>query len=105
MRRFKDKTLEEIIHRIVQRVNPTKIYLFGSRARDENREDSDYDLAVVYDGKKDRRIVQLEINRMFNPSIGSMDLFVLTSDYIENYKHVANSLAREIAENGRLVYG
>ena len=38
------------------RVGKFKIYLFGSRARDQEREDSDYDIVVVtnrtFDGKE-----------------------------------------------------
>ena len=36
-----------MVRRIVERVDPVAIYLFGSRARGDADEDSDYDLMVV----------------------------------------------------------
>ena len=38
--------LEWIVQRIVERVDPVAIYLFGSRARGEGVEDSDYDTSA-----------------------------------------------------------
>jgi len=42
-----DEVIAEMVERIVQEVHPEQIYLFGSRARGEAREDSDVDLLVV----------------------------------------------------------
>ncbi len=38
---------DRIVRRVVEAVDPVAIYLFGSRARGDAREDSDYDLLVV----------------------------------------------------------
>jgi uncharacterized protein len=42
-----DAMLNEIVRRLVETLQPERIYLFGSRARGETRRDSDYDLLVV----------------------------------------------------------
>jgi len=39
--------LDLIIKAINKTISPKKIILFGSRARGDNREDSDYDIAVI----------------------------------------------------------
>ena len=39
--------LDRMIRQIVAKVDPIAIYLFGSRARGDAREDSDYDLLIV----------------------------------------------------------
>ncbi len=100
-----DPKLTEIVEKIVAAVQPTKIYLFGSRARGDNQPDSDYDLAIIYDGEKSKRDVKLEIYKLFDRWDFSMDLPVLTSNELKRYKHVATTLAREVSENGVIVYG
>lgn len=42
-----DPVLDEIVRRIVAVADPDKVILFGSRARGDAREDSDYDVLVV----------------------------------------------------------
>ena len=39
--------LDEMVRRIVERFNPQRIILFGSRARGEATADSDYDLLII----------------------------------------------------------
>ncbi|MDP8240560.1 MAG: nucleotidyltransferase domain-containing protein [Candidatus Hatepunaea meridiana] len=95
----------DIARRIVEAVQPTKIYLFGSRARGDHREDSDVDLLVIYDGLKSKETLQMEIRRIFRPRTFSLDLFIMSSEELELKKHIANTLAREISENGVVVYG
>lgn len=42
-------SFEEVIRRIAATLEPQRIILFGSRARGNNRSDSDYDLLIVVD--------------------------------------------------------
>ncbi|NQT35119.1 nucleotidyltransferase domain-containing protein [bacterium] len=100
-----DKQLKEIIDKIVAYIDPVKIFLFGSRTRGDSRNDSDYDIVVIYDGEMSKREVKLGIYDQFEDFNFSMDLFVLASQELEKYKRIANTLAREITENGTLVYG
>lgn len=100
-----DKKLQNIVNRISSHLNPTKIYLFGSRARGNNRPDSDYDIVIIYDGEKSKQDVKLEVYKLFDNWDFSMDLFVLSSDELERFKHVATTMAREVYENGVIVYG
>src|SRR5881409_4035064 len=44
-----ENVLEEIIHRLVEAVDPDRIILFGSRARGDARPDSDVDLLIIKD--------------------------------------------------------
>ena len=41
------QTMEDVRERFVAQFNPESIILFGSRARDEAADDSDYDLHIV----------------------------------------------------------
>ena len=42
-----DAHVHEIVRRLVQALQPERIYLFGSRARGNATDDSDYDLLVI----------------------------------------------------------
>ena len=97
--------LNKIVSKITNRINPTKIILFGSRASGHSQPDSDYDLAIIYDGEKSKRDVKLEIYGLFIPPGFSMDIFILSPREFESQCKIANTLAREIAENGVVVYG
>ncbi len=100
-----DPTLTEITRRIVAQVQPTKIFLFGSRARGDNRPDSDYDLVLIYDGEKNKRQVKIESRRSCRDVDASIDILTLTSEELNRYRKVANTLEREITENGVVIYG
>ena len=100
-----DTQLNKIITTIVDYIHPNKIILFGSRARGSALPDSDYDLAIIYDGDKSNREVKVGVRKRFKPPIFDVDLFVLNSTELERFKHVANTLEREITESGIVVYG
>ena len=44
---FQGDPLAEIVPRLIEAYRPERIYLFGSRARDDFAADSDYDFMVV----------------------------------------------------------
>jgi len=100
-----DQKLTDIIFKISSYLRPVRIYLFGSRAKGDNRSYSDYDLLIIYDGLLSKRDAELEIYRLFDRFDFSMDLFFLTSAEFEWMKRIANTLAREVNENGVIVYG
>jgi predicted nucleotidyltransferase len=97
--------LLSIIHRIVEAVHPTRIYLFGSRATGNAQPDSDVDLLVIYDGPKSKREVDLEIRQALRDRDFALDLVVTTTYKFERYKSVVNTLAQEVSEKGLLIYG
>ena len=53
----KDPVLRRIVEVIVREIDPDRIILFGSRARGDHKEDSDYDILVLKEGirPEDRR--------------------------------------------------
>jgi predicted nucleotidyltransferase len=83
-----DRLVDEIVAKIVDAYRPTRIVLFGSRARGEAGPESDVDLLVVYDGPLSRREAEMAIRRLFTPQTFSMDLMVLTPDEFQRQKRV-----------------
>jgi len=103
-----EEVIAEMVERIVAEVQPEQVYLFGSRARGEGREDSDVDLLVVErEPFGEGRSRFAELNRMYR-TISSfrvpVDVLVFTTDEMsewgESRYHVIGRCRRE----GRLLY-
>ena len=75
-----DPWLPMIVGRIVRVANPARIVLFGSRARGEARQDSDYDLLVIVDSVANRRALRIAIRRSFDDLAVAADVVVTTTE-------------------------
>jgi predicted nucleotidyltransferase len=97
--------LDRLVARIVERLDPEEIWLFGSRAEGRARPGSDYDLlAVVPD-----RAPELDLD-FFHAwtlicDLGiPADLVPYTRAEFEEERDVVGTLAQDVAERGRRVY-
>ena len=100
-----DQALDEVVHRLVEALNPVAIYLFGSRAGGAARPDSDFDLMVVTrpeDGE-----AGYDYARAYAPLIGrgiACDVLpVPAADFLEDMDD-PTSLCFEAAHHGTKVY-
>ena len=102
-----DKIVNKIINTILQVIKPDKIILFGSRAKDRAREDSDYDFLIIKSGIYNALKVEKAIYRKFvdMDETVSIDVIVATPETIERYKNVIGSIIKPAVEEGILVYG
>ena len=96
--------IEEIVERIVEAVDPYRIYLFGSRARGTAREDSDIDLLIIADMEGPRRERNLIIRRLFPKRSFGMDVFVFKPEEFERQKVLANSISSIVSKEGKILY-
>lgn len=71
-----DLWLPQIVGRLVRAMDPVRIVLYGSRARGDQRPDSDYDLLVVLDQVDNRRAARLEVRRLLDDLPISKDVIV-----------------------------
>lgn len=78
-----DPWLSMIVGRIVRLVDPARIVLFGSRARGDDRADSDYDLLVVVNEVANRRATRIAIRRSFADLPVAADVVVATVAEVE----------------------
>ncbi len=96
--------IEDLVQRIVDRVHPLRIVVFGSSARGEMGPDSDIDLMVVMpDGTHRRRTAQLlyrKIRRLGTP----FDILVATPSDLERHKDDIGLIYRTILREGKEVY-
>ena len=96
--------LQIMIERIVQKFDPLKIILFGSRARGEARVDSDYDLLVVLPVVEHKRKVAVEIRRALNGVPASKDIVVTTPEEIRIRGDTLGLVLRPALREGKVIY-
>jgi len=98
-----EKILHEIVRRIVEAVQPQKIILFGSAARDEMSRDSDVDLLVVKAGVHRRHTAQL-LHRVLAGVGVPKDIVVATPQDLEQFKDALGLIYRSALSEGRTIY-
>ena len=99
-----DSKLREIIKRIVDGSDPDKIILIGSRAKEKNKECSDYDICIL---KKDvtnrRKLAQKIYHELFGVG-ASVDVIVETPERFNALKNKWFLVYGEIAKTGSIMY-
>lgn len=100
-----DPLIREVVDRLVRALAPERIYLFGSRARNDATGDSDYDLLVVVPAselpgyKRDqvacRVVMDLDV---------AVEILVWTRAEFDRKRHLKASLPATLEREGRLVY-
>jgi uncharacterized protein len=98
-----DEILQEIVRRIVAAVQPEKIILFGSAAREEMGPDSDVDLLVIK-SCKNRRQTARKIRRSLIGIGIPKDVLVATPQDIERYKDTIGLIYRPALSEGKVLY-
>jgi predicted nucleotidyltransferase len=81
-----ERTLEEMVHRIVQVAHPKQVILFGSAARGEIKPHSDVDLLVVVEKPVHRRRLAQAIYRNLIGVGFTADIVVVTTEDVDSYK-------------------
>jgi predicted nucleotidyltransferase len=106
---YEGKTIEEwlpsVVARIVERFDPLKVILFGSRARGDAGSHSDVDLLVVMpDGIEDERRVTVEIRRLLRDMPVAKDVVVTTPEEIERRGDLVGTVLRPALREGKVLY-
>ena len=99
-----EAVLETMLDRIVGRFEPSRVILFGSRARGTASDDSDVDLLVVLPHAPDKRRAAVEMRRLLRDLPVSKDIIVTTPDEIARRGHVVGSLLHAALREGTVVY-
>src|SRR5580692_1726823 len=97
--------LAPVLARLVERLHPEAIWLFGSRAEGRARPDSDYDLLVVVpDGAPAAELDPVGAYELTRGMGLPVDVVPCPHSVFEEEKHEVNTLARAAFARGRLVY-
>jgi predicted nucleotidyltransferase len=86
--------------RLVERFQPDKIILFGSRARGTADERSDVDFLVVMPVRGQRRRIALEMDRALSGLGFARDFVILTPEEYETDRWIPGTIARPASLEG-----
>ncbi len=106
MSQDKDKELARLVHIIVDRIIPEKIFLFGSRAMNRAKEKSDYDIFVLVKNCKHPRKIEKDLYYlMVREGVGlPVDLVVDTEERFERLKGNQYLIYHEVEKHGKTLY-
>lgn len=99
-----DEATAIMVERIVQRFQPEKIILFGSRARGDARADSDVDLLVVLASCDDRKAATISMMRAVADLPVSKDIVVTCTRDLETRGKLASTVLYPALREGKVVY-
>jgi predicted nucleotidyltransferase len=96
--------IEEVTHRLAAAAPGARVILFGSRARGEERRNSDVDLLVIKKGDVENpRAESARLRRELRGLRVGLDLVVIGSDYAEEWGHLEGSFVNEALSEGRVL--
>jgi predicted nucleotidyltransferase len=105
-RQVDERFLAALVRRIVEVSGASRVILFGSRARNEEREDSDVDLFVIVPGQAEerdekRRAISLALLDRWIP----LDIIVRTEDDVRRSTSLGDPfIVDDILREGRVLY-
>ena len=102
-RTIAQKTLDDIIRRIVEVAQPGKIILFGSAARGEMGPNSDVDLLIIKKGA-DALDLMAQIYRNLHGVGAAVDAIVVTPGDVERFKDSHALVIKPALREGKVVY-
>ena len=94
--------LNEILAALKSALNPKKVYLFGSRARGDFHDESDYDFVLIvgdqFKDKRERREIAYEALKNIKPNT---DFFIYTQAEFDEWKDELSSIPETALRQGR----
>uniref|UniRef100_A0A832DHI8 Nucleotidyltransferase domain-containing protein n=1 Tax=Ignavibacterium album TaxID=591197 RepID=A0A832DHI8_9BACT len=98
----------EIIKRILREVEAEKIILFGSRARGDNKPDSDLDLLIIvkddFSKNNSRWKHTFKIRKALKDFIIPKDILIFSQSEVEYWKDSLNHIIPTCLREGKVLY-
>lgn len=100
-----EELITEIVTRIVEVANPTRIILFGSHARGDADPDSDIDLLVVVEETDSRRELAIKARTALREVRHPFDIIIAEEEDIKFYGDTPGTVIYPALREGVVVYG
>ena len=106
MQSLSSELLDEIVNRLVQRLHPEQVILFGSHAYGEPTEDSDIDLLVIVSESNEPRHhrARTAYDALWGMTAPT-EILVLTRQEVERSSTVIVSMVYQALHQGKVLYG
>ena len=103
-----EELLKEMTEKIVKEVNPRKVVLFGSFAKETARPDSDLDFLIIEDdpfnAQRSRRAEMARLWMLFPDVRIPIDFLVYSTEEIAKLATSQNHVVHHAMSNGRVLY-
>src|SRR5919197_4334128 len=96
--------ISAMVERIVERLDPLQVILFGSRARGAARPGSDVDLLVVIPDDRDRRRAWDDARDALRDFRVPSDVIVATTGEIARFGNLVGMVIRPALRHGKVLY-
>ena len=100
-----DPLLDEMVRRLGEFGGISRVILFGSRARGDHEELSDYDLLIIVPDEQYRRRMAVEIRHYLTDIRAAKDLVVARQSVFDLQSGIAGTIYYEAAMDGITIYG
>lgn len=101
---FEEKLIKDIIEKVVFISDPQQIFLFGSRARGDARNNSDYDVLVIKPSKEPRYKRGVDLYKSFASFPAEVEFLVYTPSEVEDWREVPEAFITTAIREGKLLY-
>ena len=99
-----DTLLKEIINRIRRMLQPERIVLFGSQARGEANQHSDYDLLVIKESRQPRYRRAAPIYTALADLPAEVEVIVYTPSEAQQWSNVPQAFITTALREGKVLY-
>jgi uncharacterized protein len=89
---------------LIPAARPKRIILFGSRARNNAAQDSDFDVMVVEDRPPNRFAEMVRLNRLLRPLDVAVDLLVVSEEKFQYWRDTPGNVYYEASSEGKILY-
>src|SRR5947207_2664606 len=99
-----DEKIAAMVKKLVRTAQPEQIILFGSRASETAREDSDVDFLVVMPLTKPRRRLEGDLHVALVDADLAKDIIVVTPEELDRFRDVPGTIVQPALATGKVVY-